>query len=110
MQEKEFDKIWNLLKGLWPANIGKVNRRVWQIGLAPYRMDECSGAIMNYARRNKHFPDLADVTAGLLSEEEPEQDEDEMNAKFTRDVIAKYGSWAAYREKIAGWIRELEAK
>ena len=110
MQEKEFDKIWNLLKGLWPANVGKVDRRVWQVGLAPYRMDECAGAIMDYARRNKMFPDLADVTAALVPEAAPETRPDDLDARHMRDVIARFGSWDAYLDKLAGWIEELEAR
>lgn len=110
MQEKEFDKIWNLLRGLWPANIGRIDRRVWQLGLAPYGMDDCAAAIMEYARQNKLFPDLADVTAQLLPEAAAEPEPDEMSAKHDRDVIAKYGSWARYMAKLAGWIEELEAR
>lgn len=110
MQEKEFDKIWNLLRGLWPANIGRIDRRVWQLGLAPYGMDDCAAAIMEYARRNKLFPDLADVTAQLLPEAAPETRPDDLDARHMRDVIARFGSWDAYLDKLAGWIEELEAK
>ena len=110
MQDKEFDRVWNLLAGLWPLNIAKANRRVWQVGLAPYSMADCTGAIMDYARRNKLFPDLADVTAQLLPETPTETELDDLDARHVRDVIARFGSWEAYLDKLAGWIEELEAK
>ena len=111
MTTTEFERVWNLLSGLWP-NASKPNRkRIWEIGLAPYGMDDCTNAIMEYARRSKYFPDLADVTAALVPEEimKPESNA-EMDAKHLRDIVQNFGSYDAYLDKLAGWIAALEAK
>ena len=70
MDNAEFDKIWRLLGSLFPgaaAKKGPVDKRVWKQALAPYDMQEISDRIMAYAKQNKFFPDLADITAKMIS-------------------------------------------
>lgn len=114
MAPEEFDKVWRLLEGLWPAYTKRVSRRIWEVGTAPFRMADVSDAIMEYARHNKFFPDLADITSALKPEEEkPVEDDQEsfnFDEKFNRQIIARYGSAAAYRQKLERLIEELERK
>ena len=69
MTIEEFEKIWTLLTSLWPNAAAKkshVDKAVWRKGLEVYRMDEVSDRILTYARQNKFWPDLADITGHLL--------------------------------------------
>lgn len=68
MTDTEFRKIWKLLYDLWPEVASKRNAAVWRIGLEPYPMAAVGDRVLHYARRNKFFPDLADITAGLAEE------------------------------------------
>ena len=68
MDQSEFGRIWTLFGELFPASPklkSKNTRMVWEIGLAPYDLDSVTQAVMAYARKNKFFPDLADITAPL---------------------------------------------
>lgn len=72
MSGNEFDKIWRLLGSLFPgaaAKKGPVDKSVWKHALEPYDMTSVSDQIMVYARRNKFFPDLADITAHLIADD-----------------------------------------
>lgn len=73
MTNDEFKKIWRLIGSLWPAATAKktkVDIAVWRKGLSGYAMADVSERIMDYAKQNKFFPDLSDVTAGLKTEDE----------------------------------------
>ena len=68
MENGEFEKIWRLMGILWPnaaAKKSEVDKAVWRKALAGYTMQSVSDRIMAYAKGNKFFPDLADVTKGL---------------------------------------------
>ena len=68
MSQSDFNRIWQLLKTLYPAAAGKKNENdiaVWRVGLEPYALRDVTDAVMDYARRSKFFPDLADITAAL---------------------------------------------
>ena len=70
MSNGEFEKVWRLLGSLFPgaaAKKGQVDKSVWRHALEPYSMQEITDRIMVYARQNKFFPDLADITAKLIS-------------------------------------------
>ena len=72
MQTEEFEKIWTLYRTLFPASAAKVKsenvKMVWRVALAPFAMDDVVEASMNWARRNKFFPDIADITGSLAME------------------------------------------
>lgn len=73
MTNDEFQKVWRLLGSLWPAAAAKktkVDIAVWRKGLSGYAMADVSDRIMDYAKQNKFFPDLSDITAGLKTEDE----------------------------------------
>lgn len=68
MSQSDFSRVWRLLKTLFPAAAGKKNENdfaVWRVGLEPYALQDVTDAVMDYARRSKFFPDLADITASL---------------------------------------------
>ena len=72
MSGNDFEKIWRLLGSLYQgaaAKKGPVDKAVWKHALAPYDMTTVSEQIMAYARRNKFFPDLADITAHLIADD-----------------------------------------
>lgn len=77
MTNGEFEKVWRLLGSLWPAAAAKkskVDIAVWRKGLSGYAMADVSERIMDYAKQNKYFPDLSDVTAGLKTEDEEKEE------------------------------------
>lgn len=77
MNTKEFDKLWRLFEELFPAAVKKkgINgRTVWERAMSPYSLEEATEATMKYARQNKFFPDVADITGGLTPVE-PEREE-----------------------------------
>lgn len=68
MDTAEFTKLWRLLEELFPAAAKKKSdkaKAVWERGLTPYRLEDAADAAMSYARKNKFFPDLSDITGGL---------------------------------------------
>ena len=70
MSSNEFEKVWRLLESLFPTASAKkkpVDKTVWKHALEPYSMQEITDRIMVYAKQNKFFPDLADITAKLVS-------------------------------------------
>lgn len=77
MDQSEFGRIWTLFGELFPASPklkSKNTRMVWEIGLAPYDLDCVTQSVMSYARKNKFFPDLADITAPLPESAPPVKD------------------------------------
>jgi hypothetical protein len=80
MDEPGFDKIWNLLRQLFPAS-AKVKsaaaQTVWRRALEPYDLDAVTDACIDCARRSKFFPDIADVTGGLPAPAHKEESETE---------------------------------
>jgi len=73
MNKGEFEKVWNLYRGLFPGHHSLENkniRAVWEVALLPYALDEVVASSMAYARRNKYFPNVAEIT-GKLEPVEP---------------------------------------
>lgn len=90
MTDMEFERIWTLFGELFPASAkGKSakSKRVWQVALAPYEQDAVSAATLVYARRNKFFPDVADITGNLPV---PGQTEQEENRRKDAVALRKY--------------------
>ena len=73
MTTEDFGKVWRLLCELWPNQSRDRSATVWRVGLEPYDMAAAADQIMRYARKNKFFPDLADITAGMPEETPPEK-------------------------------------
>ncbi len=71
MTDVEFGKVWRLLSELWPEQSRRRSATVWRVGLQPYTMAAVAEQIMQYARCNKYWPDLADITATLQPESAP---------------------------------------
>ncbi len=70
MSSNEFEKVWRLLESLFPTAAAKkkpVDKTVWKHALEPYDMKDVTDRIMVYAKNNKFWPDLADITAKMLS-------------------------------------------
>ena len=88
MTNGEFEKVWRLLGSLWPAAAAKkskVDIAVWRKGLSGYLMEDVSERVMEYAKENKYFPDLSDITAGLKTDDDETAEAEEAvihNAKL----------------------------
>lgn len=68
MTTDEFGKFWTLMRELFSASSrlkSENTKLVWRIALEPYALDDVTSATMEYARKNKFFPDIADITAKL---------------------------------------------
>ena len=72
MQAEEFEKVWTLYRTLFPAASARISspnvKMTWQVALSPYAMDDVVNASMEWARKNKFLPDIADITGGLHRE------------------------------------------
>ena len=80
MLEEDFNQIWRLLRIYFPSAAAKKEsnfKSAWFYAMQPYRKDDVTAAIVNYARNNKYFPDLADITADLPLEQADEEREQE---------------------------------
>lgn len=110
MQTEEFEKIWTLYRTLFPASAAKLKseniRMVWRVALAPFAMDDVVEASMNWARRNKFFPDIADITGGLAMETKSAAGEDAAapeGMRLTADMLPYirkfYGELAETRRR-----------
>lgn len=68
MNKSEFEKVWNLYRGLFPGHHNLENkniRTVWEVALTPYSLEEVVASSMAHARRSKFFPNVAEITANL---------------------------------------------
>lgn len=66
MTKDETGKLFTLLKQFYPnKSVTQEMRLAWEIVLEPYSYDDVKAAAVAYVRKNKFFPDIADLTAGL---------------------------------------------
>lgn len=116
MSGGEYEKIELLLKQFYakhPFWQEQNRRQAYKLALEPYAYDDIKTAILRHVRRSTAFPFVGELTAGIAPPETEPQLEpirDDLDARHVRDVIARFGSWDAYLDKLAGWIEELEAK
>lgn len=68
MNEADRKKIYTLLSKFYP-NARQLQDRAtltaWGYVLENYPYDDVKAAVLEYAARNKYFPDLSDITGGL---------------------------------------------
>lgn len=68
MDTAEFGNLWTLMANLFPASpkLKKQNmKKVWEIAVSSYALEDVTSSMVAYARKNKFFPDIADITSGL---------------------------------------------
>lgn len=71
MEKNEVGKLFTLLGQFYPNKQLSENMKLaWGIALEPYRYGDVKTAAVAYVRRNKFFPDVADLTAGLETTED----------------------------------------
>ena len=102
MKEAEFTQIWNLLEVYFSAASAKKSasfKKAWFVAMQPYRKDDVTAAIVNYARKNKYFPDLSDITADLPLEQADEEREQESIAWMRPYAEKAKDAAAAINEK-----------
>ncbi len=92
MEKNEVGKLFTLLEQFYPnKQVSERMKLAWSIALEPYRYGDVKAAAIAYARRNKFFPDLPDLTVGL-----------EANADKTKTADAK----PVDRKAEAAWMRQ----
>ena len=68
MNEADRKKIYTLLSKFYPTARQLQDRATltaWGYVLENYPYDDVKAAVLEYAARNKYFPDLSDITGGL---------------------------------------------
>lgn len=68
MQKSEVENLFNLLEQFYPNAKQLCSKPVqvaWVLALEPYAYEDAKAAAIAYARKNKFFPDVADITGGL---------------------------------------------
>lgn len=89
MNRCEVNKLFTLFSQFWPnKQVTAKMKMAWEIALEPYSYAEVRAAAVAYARRNKFFPDVADITMGIAPQEEQAQDTMERFA-WMRDYVYK---------------------
>lgn len=78
MTKDDVAKLFTLFGELYPNKRVSGNLRLaWEYATEPYAYEDVRAAAIAYARENKYFPDVADITGGLASarndSEEPER-------------------------------------
>lgn len=73
MTKTEFDRLWGALSTFWPkARLSQRQKSAWWLALEPFPyQDGVRNNLMTYVRsgRGNYFPDIADLTRGLASEQ-----------------------------------------
>lgn len=76
MDRCEVEKLFTLFSQFWPnKQVTAKMKLAWEIALEPYGYADVRAAAVAYARRNKFFPDVADITMGIAPQEEPPPEE-----------------------------------
>ena len=107
MDREDMKGIFKLLKAFFPTAKQLQNREMWAAWLeelAPYEAPDVEQAVRQYARKNKFFPDLADLIVLLPQREDPVKNHD--NAWMTDHIDTKteLGSISRYaREHGISW-------
>ena len=82
MTKTETAKLFTLLGQFYPNKAPTAELRLaWELALEPYAYEDVRTAAIAYARGNKFFPDLVDITGGLA----PAQGSDETPERGARD-------------------------
>lgn len=68
MEKSDVERLFSLLECYYPNASQLKNKRVqaaWCMAMEPYDYEAVKAAAVAYARRNKFFPDVADILSGL---------------------------------------------
>ncbi|GEM_PF-3397339 len=68
MRKSEVESLFNLFEQFYPNAkqlCSKTVQAAWVLALDPYAYEDAKAAAITYARKNKFFPDVADITGGL---------------------------------------------
>lgn len=81
MDGEATSRILSLLAQYFPnRKITPETQRAWQLALKPYDYKDIKAQVVRYVRRNKFFPDVADITAALPDPESRVQESAGRNA------------------------------
>lgn len=66
MTKDKVDQLFTMLSQFYPnKSISDSMRLAWEYALEPYAYKDVKAAALVYARKNKFFPDLADLTKDI---------------------------------------------
>lgn len=105
MQAEEFEKVWTLYRTLFPAASARISnpnvKTTWQVALSPYAMDDVVNASMEWARKNKFLPDIADITGNLPRQIPPAQplEDASHSAESVESVLRTFFAGIAERRR-----------
>lgn len=87
MTKTETAKLFTLLGQFYPNKVPTAELRfAWELAVEPYAYEDVRAAAIAYARENKYFPDVADITGGLA----PVRNDGEEPERGVRDWMRKY--------------------
>ena len=93
MDRCEVEKLFTLFSQFWPnKQVTAKMKLAWEIALEPYSYADVRAAAVAYARCNKFFPDVADITMGIATQDDqpPEETPDTMERfAWMRDYVHK---------------------
>lgn len=98
MTKLEFDRLWGALSTFWPKErLSQNQKSAWWLALEPFPYhDGVRDNLMAYVRSAKgnYFPDVADLTRGLVSEEPYELDwmDAYMDATYVSNPVTHYAA------------------
>lgn len=77
MDKEERQRIYTLLSKFYP-NAKQLKDRAtltaWGLALEDFPYEDVKKSVLDYATRNKYFPDLADITGSLAAENQTRKD------------------------------------
>lgn len=111
MDKQETEKLFKLLAQFYPQKKPRDEQKyAWYLALQPYRYEDVKYAAVCYAREQKYFPDLSDLTAGLQKKERgsffPWTEEEEKRMRKYRiffEEVRKKGLPDIEEAKSMGW-------
>ena len=95
MDKNERQKIYTLLSKYYPRARqlkDSATLTAWGYVLERYTYEDVKNSVINYAARNKYFPDLADLTGGLkpIFRENPISEAERMDMERTKRLVERW--------------------
>lgn len=95
MTGEAVSRILSLLSDYFPnRKITPDLQRAWQLALKPYDYKDVKAQVVRYVRRNKFFPDVADITAALPEPERRNGENEGKNAWMGEYIKEGSNAWA----------------
>lgn len=104
MDKADLRRVCTLLSKFYP-NARQLKDRdtlaAWGLALADFPYEDVKTAVLDYAVRNKYFPDLSDLTAHLAQPAVPPRPSPRLGATGWAEHRALYDRWRAEEDRLA---------